>query len=69
MVFANALAHYERVPPYLQHAPADGYTLPDIVMPMFFFAMGYAARAIFLVAGQRDGAAKTVGHSIRRYVS
>ena len=66
MVFANALAHYERVPPYLQHAPADGYTLPDIVMPMFLFAMGYAAQLSFRSRVNRDGAAKTVGHSIRR---
>ena len=62
MVFANALAHYERVPPYLQHAPADGFTLPDIVMPMFLFAMGYAAQLSFRSRVNRDGAAKTIGH-------
>jgi predicted acyltransferase len=66
MVFANALAHYERVPSYLQHAAADGYTLPDIVMPMFLFAMGYAAQLSFRSRVNRNGVAKTILHFLIR---
>jgi predicted acyltransferase len=66
MVFGNALAHYERVPACLQHAPADGYTLPDIVMPMFLFAMGYAAQLSFRSRVARDGARKTIVHFVIR---
>jgi predicted acyltransferase len=66
MVFGNAMAHYDSVPAYLQHAPADGFTLPDIVMPMFFFAMGYAAELSFLSRVKRDGASKTVSHLLFR---
>ncbi len=66
MVFGNALAHYDRVPSYLQHAAADGFTLPDIVMPMFFFAMGYAAELSFWSRIKRDGVSKTVSHLLFR---
>jgi len=66
MVFANALANYRRVPPYLQHAPTDGFMLPDIVMPMFFFAMGYAAELSFWSRVERDGASKTISHLLFR---
>ena len=66
MVFANAVAHYVRVPSYLQHAAADGYTLPDIVMPMFLFAMGYASQLSFRSRVNRNGAAKTILHFIIR---
>ena len=66
MVLANALANYKRVPPYLQHAEADGFTLPDIVMPMFFFAMGYAAELSFWSRIKRDGDRKTISHLLFR---
>ena len=66
MVLANALANYRRVPPCLQHAPTDGFTLPDIVMPMFFFAMGYAAELSFWSRVQRTGASKTISHLLFR---
>lgn len=66
MVFGNALANYKQVPPCLQHAAADGFTLPDIVMPMFFFAMGYAAELSFWSRIKRDGVSKTVSHLLVR---
>ena len=52
MVFANALAHYERVPPYLQHAAgrrlyAAGHCHADVLV-----RHGLRGAAFFPVAGQ-----------------
>ena len=66
MVLASALGGYEQVPSYLQHAPADGFTLPDIVMPMFLFAMGYAAELSFRRRVEGNGSLKTVSHLLFR---
>ena len=40
MVIANYLAGVERIPAWLKHAPDAGFTIIDLVAPMFIFAIG-----------------------------
>ncbi len=40
MVLADFLGDVERVPAWLKHAPDIGYTLIDLIAPMFIFAIG-----------------------------
>lgn len=66
MVFANALAGYTAVPSFLKHAAGNGFTLPDIVMPMFLFAIGFAMQISFQTRMKKNGPGKTMLHFIIR---
>lgn len=66
MTFANALAGYQLVPAWLKHAFYNGFTLPDIVMPMFLFAIGYAMEISFQYRVQKKGALRTMLTLFRR---
>jgi predicted acyltransferase len=67
MIFANSPEHYQNVSPYLKHALLpSGFHLPDIVAPMFLFAIGYAAELSFQSRRKKNGAPKTVLHFLSR---
>ena len=66
MVLANAMEHYSHIPAYLKHAPRDGFYFPDIVAPMFLFAIGYAAELSFQSRVKKNGVRKTVLHFLLR---
>ena len=66
MVFANSPEHYRNVSPYLKHAPVNGFHLPDIVAPMFLFAIGFGAELSFQSRRKKNGVLKTVLHFLTR---
>jgi len=66
MVLANAMEHYQHIPAYLKHAPQDGFYFPDIVAPMFLFAIGFAAELSFQSRVKKHGVRKTVLHFLLR---
>jgi predicted acyltransferase len=66
MVFANSLEHYQHVPAYLKHARSGGFNLPDIVAPMFLFAIGFGGEWSFPSRRTKNGTPKTVLHLIGR---
>jgi predicted acyltransferase len=47
MAVVNDLATSSGIPAFLKHAPGVGYTLADVVAPMFIFAMGLTFMASF----------------------
>jgi len=47
MAVVNDLATASGIPAFLKHAPGIGYTLADVVAPMFIFAMGLTFMASF----------------------
>ena len=67
MVLANYAAGIQWIPAGLKHAPDIGYTITDLVAPLFIFVIGLTYR---LSAQKRllvDGAWKMVLHFINRF--
>lgn len=67
MVLANYLAGVEWISPWLKHANDSGFTVADLVAPMFIFAIGLTYRRSFNKRFSRDGALKTYQHFITRF--
>ena len=67
MIIVNSLSAFD-VPNWLKHAPWDGYRFPDLVAPMFLFAMGVAYRISLEKRVSRIGLKRTILHFVRRYV-
>ena len=67
MVIANFIAGVEWVPAWLKHAPDAGFTIIDLVAPMFVFAIGltYVPSAKRRLA--REGAWKMTQHFVTRF--
>ncbi len=66
MVLANYLAGTETVPAWLKHADDIGYTVIDLIAPLFVFAMGLTFGLSFRRRLARDGAWSTYTHFISR---
>jgi predicted acyltransferase len=69
MILANYLANIELVPAWLKHADDIGYTVIDLIAPMFIFAIGLTYGLSFRRRLERDGAWKTYQHFIIRYMA
>ena len=69
MVIANYLSGVSGIPNWLKHEPDLGLTPPDIVAPLFVFAIGltYGLSAERRIA--RTGRRETVAHLVRRYLA
>jgi predicted acyltransferase len=67
MVLANYLAGVEWISPWFKHAKDVGYTVIDLVAPMFIFAVGLTYGLSFKSRIKRDGAGKTYQHFIVRF--
>lgn len=67
MVIANFIAGVDRVPVLLKHAPDVGFTVIDLVAPMFIFAIGltYAPSARRRLA--ESGVWKMTHHFLKRF--
>ncbi len=66
MALADYLAGIERVPAWLKHAPDVGYTVIDLIAPMFVFAIGLTFGLSFRKRAARDGYWRTYEHFISR---
>ncbi|MGE5532286.1 MAG: heparan-alpha-glucosaminide N-acetyltransferase domain-containing protein [Bacteroidota bacterium] len=66
MSLADFLSDVSSVPPWLKHAPDIGYTVIDLIAPMFVFAMGLTYGLSFRRRMARNGAWVAYEHAITR---
>jgi len=66
MVLANYLVGPHVVPAWLKHAPDIGFTVIDIIAPMFIAAIGLTFGASFRARLARDGRRRTIEHFLFR---
>ena len=69
MVIINFLARANNVPSWLKHAPDIGFTVADIVAPMFIFAIGLTYGMSFRKRVEKYGKGKTYSHFFTRYMA
>jgi predicted acyltransferase len=69
MVLANYLAGVEWISPWFKHARDVGYTVIDLVAPMFIFAIGLTYGLSFHNRIRRNGTGKTYQHFILRFAA
>lgn len=67
MVLANYLAGVEWIPAWLKHAPDAGFTIADLVAPMFIFAIGLTYAASARRRQAKDGSFKMSLHFVTRF--
>jgi predicted acyltransferase len=66
MVPVNVAAPFLQVPGWFKHAPADGLTIADLVVPVFLFSLGLSAAFSYKRRKERDGWLKTLRHALLR---
>lgn len=69
MVLVNYLGGVQLSPAWLQHAPDIGLTFPDLVAPLFIFAIGLTFGMSFHRRLEREGAFRTYSHFSTRYLA
>lgn len=69
MILANYMNTVSIIPAWLKHSDDIGYTVIDLIAPMFVFAMGLTYRLSFRRRYDRDGAWTTYQHFITRYLA
>jgi predicted acyltransferase len=69
MVLANYLNNVASIPPWLKHADDIGYTVIDLIAPMFVFAMGLTYGLSFRRRLEERGAWITCQHFLIRYLA
>ena len=67
MVVANFIAGVEWIPAVLKHAPDAGFTIIDLVAPMFIFAIGLTYVPSANRRFTRDGSLKGALHFVTRF--
>ena len=67
MVIANYLAGVEWIPAWLKHARDAGFTIIDLVAPMFIFAIGLTYAGSAKRRQAKDGRWKMMLHFITRF--
>lgn len=66
MVLANYFNNISTLPAWLKHAPDIGYTINDLVAPLFVFAIGLTFGMSFRRRHARDGAWRAYNHFFSR---
>ena len=69
MILANYMNNVSIIPAWLKHSDDIGYTVIDLIAPMFVFAMGLTYGLSFHRRYERDGAWNTYQHFITRYLA
>jgi predicted acyltransferase len=69
MILANYMNNVSIIPSWLKHADDIGYTVIDLVAPMFVFAMGLTYGLSFRRRLERTGAWNTYQHFLTRYLA
>ena len=62
MILADYLNNINSIPAWFKHAPDIGYTIIDLVAPLFIFAIGLTYGISFRQRFERFGAWKTHNH-------
>jgi predicted acyltransferase len=66
MVPGNIAASFTSIPAWFKHAPAEGLTLPDFVVPLFLFSLGLSASFSFTARRRDRGLGRTFLHALLR---
>lgn len=66
MVLADYINNISTVPTWLKHAPDIGYTISDLVTPLFVFAIGLTFGPSFRRRFQNQGGWRTYNHFFSR---
>ena len=66
MVPVNIAAVFISIPAWFKHAPADGLTLPDFVVPVFLFSLGLSSSFSFKARTRDRGLGRTSLHALIR---
>ena len=69
MILANYMNNVQVIPAWLKHADDVGYTVIDLIAPMFIFAMGLTYGLSFRSRLAQDGAWNTYQHFLTRYLA
>lgn len=69
MILANYTNNVQIIPGWLKHADDIGFTVIDLIAPMFVFAMGLTYGLSFRRRLEHDGAWKTYQHFLARYLA
>ena len=69
MILANYMTNVQVIPAWLKHAEDIGYTVIDLIAPMFVFAMGLTYGISFRRRLERAGAWNTYQHLLTRYLA
>lgn len=69
MILANYMTNVSIIPAWLKHSDDIGYTVIDLIAPMFIFAMGLTYGLSFRRRLGRDGAWDTYQHFLTRYLA
>jgi len=69
MILANYMNNVSLIPSWLKHSDDIGYTVIDLIAPMFVFAMGLTYGLSFRRRSERDGAWNTYQHFLTRYLA
>ncbi len=69
MILANYMNNVDLIPAWLKHADDIGYTVIDLIAPLFIFAMGLTYGLSFRRRLSRDGAWRTYQHFLTRYLA
>ena len=69
MILANYMNNVQVIPAWLKHADDIGYTIIDLIAPMFVFAIGLTYGGSFRRRLARNGAWNTYQHFLTRYLA
>jgi predicted acyltransferase len=69
MILANYMNNVQIIPAWLKHADDIGYTVIDLIAPMFVFAMGLTYGLSFRGRLVREGGWNTYQHFMARYLA
>jgi predicted acyltransferase len=67
MVPVNVAAAFTSIPSWFMHAPAEGLTIADLVVPLFLSSLGLSASFSFKARLARGGFGRTFLHTLIRY--
>lgn len=69
MILANYMANVDLIPAWLKHADDIGYTVVDVIAPLFVFAIGLTYGLSFRRRLAKGGAWSTYTHFVTRYLA
>lgn len=69
MVLGNFLAGFNILPSWLWHAPWNGFTIADLGVPIFLFAIGISYQLSFTKRITQYGKLATIFHFLKRYLT
>jgi predicted acyltransferase len=66
MIPVNVAAPYAGIPAWFKHAPSDGLTIADLVVPLFLFSLGMSAGFSWRRRVAERGYGRTLLHAVIR---